>query len=219
MVGCLGMNQDSGVDRQRRQLLWTPTHTSALLLAVPHIHNTQQDANPFADSTLYELNTTYVPPDLPEATVDAVVPAVPTAVAAAAAAGGGRAQQQQPAAAPPPGPATASGPAVPAAGGTVPALQFTGERAGRAPCVSRLRGRGARQKPLAAVCHETRLQRLSARQPLLLPLCNCCRVQPQPHARRRQHGQSRNPRPALGWSCSWWRHGAPGQRATRPAAV
>jgi hypothetical protein len=78
--------------------------------------------NPFADSTLYELNTTYVPPDLSE-TVDAVVPAVP-------AAGATLAPSSQPAAAaftaravtPP----AVAGPAVPAAGGTVPALPFTG---------------------------------------------------------------------------------------------
>lgn len=75
--------------------------------------------NPFADSTLYELNTTYVPPDLSE-TVDAVVPAVqPAAVPSPQPAA---ATYRSPAATPP----AVAGPAVPAAGGTVPALPFTG---------------------------------------------------------------------------------------------
>ncbi|GBF89718.1 hypothetical protein Rsub_02888 [Raphidocelis subcapitata] len=47
-------------------------------------------ANPFGDSSLYDLNTTYVPPDLivHEQTPDAVVPAVPVGGAPAAAASG-----------------------------------------------------------------------------------------------------------------------------------
>jgi hypothetical protein len=50
-------------------------------------------ANPFEGSSLYDLNTTYVPPDdliVHEQTPDAVVPAVPEAGAAAAAAPGAR---------------------------------------------------------------------------------------------------------------------------------
>lgn len=77
--------------------------------------------NPFADSTLYDVNTTYVPPDLSE-TVDAVVPAVPAVGAAAPNPMPAAAVFGAPAAAPP----AVAGPAVPAAGGTVPALPFTG---------------------------------------------------------------------------------------------
>lgn len=81
--------------------------------------------NPFADSTLYDVNTTYVPPDLNE-TADAVVPAITVAPAAT-----GPAAAAQPAAAvifPAP---TAS--AAPAA----PALQFTGKHASLADCLTR----------------------------------------------------------------------------------
>lgn len=96
---------------------------------LPTTINKQQQDNPFADSTLYELNTTYVPPDLSETTVDAVVPAIPTAGGV-----GAVPSSQQPAAAggppayrsPVPTPPAVAGPAVPAAGGTVPALPFTG---------------------------------------------------------------------------------------------
>jgi hypothetical protein len=82
--------------------------------------------NPFADSTLYDVNTTYVPPDLSE-TVDAVVPAVPAVGAAA--------PSPMPAAAvfgaPTATTSAVAGPAVPAAGGTVPALPFTGRQNSR----------------------------------------------------------------------------------------
>ncbi|KAF8065746.1 yipf1 [Scenedesmus sp. PABB004] len=81
--------------------------------------------NPFADSGLYELNTTYVPPDIGDTgSVDAVVPAVPVAPGGAGSGGGARAQQQPVAAFPAPAPAApavAAGPAVPAAA----PLQFT----------------------------------------------------------------------------------------------
>jgi hypothetical protein len=73
--------------------------------------------NPFADSTLYDVNTTYVPPDLNE-TVDAVVPAIP--VQTAAAQSPVVARHQPPAV---PFPIPASVPAVPAA-----PLAFTGAR-------------------------------------------------------------------------------------------
>uniref|UniRef100_A0A383WDJ0 Protein YIP n=1 Tax=Tetradesmus obliquus TaxID=3088 RepID=A0A383WDJ0_TETOB len=68
--------------------------------------------NPFADSTLYDVNTTYVPPDLSE-TVDAVVPAVVPVAGAGAAA-------HTPAAVPFPAPAPQAAAATPA-----PPLQFT----------------------------------------------------------------------------------------------
>lgn len=67
--------------------------------------------NPFADSTLYDVNTTYVPPDFND-TVDAVVPAV-TAVPAS----NGTPSATQPAAA-----VQFPAPVAPAA----PVLQFTG---------------------------------------------------------------------------------------------
>lgn len=124
--------------------------------------------NPFADSTLYELNTTYVPPDLNE-TVDAVVPAVAPAPAAA--------PNAQPAAFPgraPTLPAVA-GPAVPAAGGTVPALPFTGACLAQKLYADHLP---------ASCCCETPY-------PLMAAAACCFRVHPQQHA---SHWQHRAPR-------------------------
>lgn len=89
----------------------------------PHLAppGARPQANPFEGSSLYDLNTTYVPPDLivHEEQPDAVVPAVPVAGAAAAAP---QQQQQQ---------AARGGAPPPAGGASVPAvaaapLQFTG---------------------------------------------------------------------------------------------
>lgn len=76
-------------------LLWRPRGDRAPL--PPALQ-----ANPFGDSSLYDLNTTYVPPDLivHEQTPDAVVPAVPIGGAPGAAASG-RAAAAAPAAAAP----------------------------------------------------------------------------------------------------------------------
>eukprot|EP00878_Enallax_costatus_P014212 GHUV01014866.1.p1 GENE.GHUV01014866.1~~GHUV01014866.1.p1 ORF type:complete len:289 (+),score=77.15 GHUV01014866.1:98-868(+) len=73
----------------------------------------RQRDNPFADSTLYDVNTTYVPPDLNE-TVDVVVPAIPVQTAAT----GATASTQPAAAVPFPAPAAP-------AGGAATGLQFT----------------------------------------------------------------------------------------------
>lgn len=131
--------------------------------------------NPFADSTLYELNTTYVPPDLSE-TVDAVVPAVQPAAAAPGAQQPAAAGAYRPASATPP---AVAGPAVPAAGGTVPALPFTGALGG---CKS--------TGTLGAVC-QTR--QCSIPHPVLCTCMTCCmrRVKPEQHTGLWQYRQAR----------------------------